>query len=127
MTLTPLALTWLNEIEHSVDLRDRERRRRLVHDEDQGIERHRASDRYALPLAAGKVLDLEPRTWHADAKMRQHLRGVRMHLALVHDRHAKQAPERLAAKQEVARDIDRVAERQVLINHLDPLTPRVGG
>ena len=41
--------------------------------------------------------------------------------------HAKHAPERLAAKQEVARDIDRVAERQVLINHLDPLTARVGG
>ena len=33
--------------------------------------------------------------------MRQHLRGVRVHLALVHDRHAKHAPERLSAKQEV--------------------------
>ena len=50
-----------------------------------------------------------------------------MHLALVHDRHANQAPERLAAEQEVAGDVDRVAERQVLIDHLDPLAPRVGG
>ena len=127
MTLTPLALTLADEIEHSVDLGDRQGRRRLVHDEDQGIERHRASDRYALTLAAGKILDLEPRARHADAEMRQHLCGVRMHLALVHDRHAKHALERLPAKQEVARDIDRVAERQVLINHLDPLTSRVGG
>ena len=63
----------------------------------------------------------------ADAEMRQHLRGVRVHLALVHERHAKHAPERLAAEQEVAGDVDRVAERQVLIDHLDPLTARVGG
>ena len=42
-------------------------------------------------------------------------------------RQTKHAPERLPAKQEVARDIDRVAERQVLINHLDPLTARIRG
>ena len=127
MTLTPWALTLPNELEHRVDLGDRERGRRLVHDEDERVERHGAPDRNALTLAAGKVLHLEPRARHADAKMRQHLRGVRMHLALVHDRHAEHALERLSAEQKVARDIDRVAERQVLIDHLDPLASRVGG
>ena len=116
-----------NEVEHRVDLGDRERGGRLVHDEDERIERDRAPDRDALALAAGKVLDLEPRARHADAEMLEHLRGLGVHLALVHERHAEDAPERLAAEQEVAGDVDRVAERQVLIDHLDPLAPRVGG
>ena len=34
---------------------------------------------------------------------------------------------RLAAEQEIAGDVDRVAEGEVLIDHLDPLAPRVGG
>ena len=50
-----------------------------------------------------------------------------VHLALVHQRHAEHAPQRLAAEQKVARDVHRVAEREVLIDHLDPLAPGVRG
>ena len=48
----PFGAHLMDEIEDSVDLGDRERGRRLVHDEHQGVERHRASDRNALALAA---------------------------------------------------------------------------
>ena len=51
----------------------------------------------------------------------EHLRGVLVHLALVEERKAEHARARLAAEQEIAGDVDRVAERQVLIDHLDPL------
>ena len=36
-------------------------------------------------------------------------------------------PDGLAAKQKVACDVHRVAQRQVLIDHLDPLAAGVGG
>ena len=36
------------------------------------------------------------------------------------------AAARLAAEEEIAGDVDRVAERQVLIDHLDPRRARVG-
>ena len=42
-----------------------------------------------------------------------------MHALLVEKGHAGDAAARLAAEEEIARDIDRVAERQVLIDHLD--------
>ena len=70
---------------------------------------------------------LSARARHADAELREHLRRVRVHRRLVHERHAEHAPHRLAAEQEVAGDVDRVAERQVLIDHLDPLAAGIGG
>src|SRR5208283_2846601 len=58
--------------------------------------------------------------------MVEHPRRVGVHLALVHERHAENATLRLAAEQEVAGDVDRVAEGKVLVDHLDALTARVG-
>ena len=49
-----------------------------------------------------------------------------MHALLVEEGHAGDAAARLAAEEEVAGDIDRVAERQVLIDHLDARGARVG-
>ena len=42
-----------DKVEHRVDLGHSQGCRRLVHDEDQGVERHCTPDRDALTLAAG--------------------------------------------------------------------------
>ena len=58
--------------------------------------------------------------------MVEHFRRIGVHLSLVHERHAEDAALRFAAKQEIAGDVDRIAERKVLVNHLDALAARVG-
>ncbi len=53
--------------------------------------------------------------------------GLGVHSRLVHDRDAENASDRLPAEKQVARHVDRVAEREVLIDHLDALAPRIRG
>ena len=48
-----------------------------------------------------------------------------MHAPLVEKGNAGDAAARLAAEKEIAGDIDRVAERQILIDHLDARCTRV--
>ena len=50
-----------------------------------------------------------------------------VHLAAFHQRHAEDASRRFAAEHQVPRDVDGVAQRQVLVDHLDALAPGVGG
>ena len=57
----------------------------------------------------------------------EHLRRPRVHRLLVEEGHAENAALRLAAEHDVAADVDRVAEREVLVDHLDPLAAGVGG
>ena len=111
-----------DEIEHGVDLGDRQRRRRLVHDEDQRIERGGAADRDALALAAGEVFDLEPRARRCGCRAARACRPrPRASCALSRSGTPRMRRSRLAAEQEIAGDVDRVAEREVLVDHLDPL------
>ena len=62
-----------------------------------------------------------------DAEPAEHVPRGLVHAALVEKGQAAEAAARLAAEEEVAGDVDRVAERQVLIDHLDLLGARIGG
>ena len=48
------------------------------------------------------------------------------HAPLVEQPNAEHGAPRLAAEEQVAGDVDRVAQRQVLIDHLDPPAPGLG-
>ena len=83
--------------------------------------------RNALPLPAGQDFDLELGARHANAEVGEHSRCYRMHLPLAHDRRAEDALNGFEAEQRVPRNVNRVAERKVLIDHLGPLTASVRG
>ena len=75
-----------------------------------------AGDRDRLPLPAGKLLDLGRQARDADLQRVQHLRAPRRASVALS---RKRAARHLAAEEEVARDVDRVAEAEVLEDHLD--------
>ena len=55
MTRDALRLQGADEVEHVLDLAHRERRGRLVHDDELRVEGQRAGDRDRLLLAAGQL------------------------------------------------------------------------
>ena len=50
----------------------------------------------------------------------ERLRRLRLHVALAQDRYAEDAPRQLAAHEEIRDHVDVRAERQVLVDRLDP-------
>ena len=99
-------------------LGDAERGRRLVEDDDAGVPHHRASDRDRLTLAARQARDrLTDRADRRHAKALQRLGRPGLHRRLL------EAPETvvdLAAEVHVLHDVEVVAQREVLVDDLDP-------
>src|SRR4051812_579583 len=71
----PLLAQPSHELEHLARLRDAERRRRLVEDDDARVPHHRSRDGHRLPLSAGKRRDRLAR--RADRRHRKPLHGLR--------------------------------------------------
>ena len=114
----PLLGQPLDELEHLLGLRDAERRRRLVEDHEARVPHHRAGDRDGLPLAAG-----ERRHGLPDRADRRHREALhRLGRLRLHDRllQAVEPVPRLAAEIHVLDDVEVVAEREILVDDLDP-------
>ena len=113
----------LDEREHLLGLRDAERRGRLVEDDELRVPHHRPGDRdrLALPTRERGHL-LADRPDRRDAQRLQRLGG-----ALLHHRLLKHLDEvvRLAPEIHVLDDVEVVAEREVLVDDLDPEVRRV--
>ena len=122
MTAMPCALQLADQVEHVLDLAHRQRRRRLVHDDELGVEGERARDRHRLLLPAGQLADDLGHRWQPRAELaRSSPRPrARMRAAVDHaDRSAEQLLRRLAAEEDVGRHVLHARERQVLVDHLD--------
>jgi len=85
-----------------------------------------AADRDALALAAREVADREAGAWDPDVELVEHRPRLPVHPRPVEERAKRPAPPRLPPEEEVAGDVDRVAEREVLVDHLDPAAAGVG-
>ena len=112
----------VDEREHLLRLRDAEGRGRLVEDDEPRVPHHRARDRDRLPLAARERRDRLPdRANRRDAEARERLARLRLHRGLPQDLE----PVRLAAEVHVLDDVEVVAEREILVDDLDPELRRV--
>ena len=114
----PLIGQPLDELEHLLRLGDAERRSRLVEDHEAGVPHHRAGDGDRLPLAAG-----ERRDRLADRADRGHREGLhRLGRLGLHHRLLEPLEDvvRLAAEVHVLDDVEVVAEREILVDDLDP-------
>jgi hypothetical protein len=107
-----------HELEHRPDLRYRESRSRLVEDQKARLEGHRACNRDRLPLTSGEVADRQVGERDPDVERVEMPARLVVHALLVKHRPAGTAG--LAAEEYVASDIDVVAQRQILVDHLDP-------
>ena len=117
-TASPWCGQALDELEHLLRLRDAERRGRLVEDHEPGVPHHRARDGDRLPLAAG-----EGRDRLADRADRRHREALHRlgRLGLHHRLLEPLEPVvRLAAEVHVLDDVEVVAEREILVDDLDP-------
>ena len=96
-----------------------ERRRRLVHDEDAGVEMDRARDRHRLPLAARQRLHRVLEAAEIRIEPPHHLPRLRLHRDVV-----ERAPARaqLAPEEQIGGGVDIVGERQRLIDRLDAVS-----
>ena len=123
MTAMPSDFSWRIRSSTLSHLAHGERRGRLVHDDELGVEGQRARDRDRLLLAAGEAgRPSGGSTADAGAEPVDHrLRPRRVHRGLVDD--ARNQPEhgsgRLAAEEDVGGDVLLLGERQVLVDHLD--------
>ena len=114
----PLVREALDELEHLLGLRDAERGGRLVEDHEPGVPHHRAGDGDRLALAAG-----EGRDRLADRADRRHREALhRLGRLRLHHRLLQPLEDvvRLAAEVHVLDDVEVVAEREVLVDDLDP-------
>ncbi len=94
-----------------------ERRRRLVHDDELGVQHHGLGHRHRLPLAAGQRADQLADVAHRDdPQVLQRLLGRLLHGHLVQ----QQMPPHLVAEEHVLHDVQVVAERQILVDGRDP-------
>ena len=123
-TREPLLGEPVDELEHLLGLRDAERGGRLVEDDEPRVPHHGARDRDRLALAAG-----ERRDRLADRPDRRHPRAtcsvsarLRLHRRLLQP---LEAVVRLAAEVHVLDDVEVVAEREILVDDLDPELRRV--
>ncbi len=108
----------LHELEHLAGLGHAERGRRLVEDHEARVPHHRARDRDRLALAAGEARDLLPRRAdRRDGEAFHRLGRLRLHLGL------PEPPDHvvvLAAEVHVLDDVEVVAQREILVDDLDP-------
>ena len=114
----PLLGQPLDELEHLLRLRDAERGGRLVEDHEPRVPHHRAGDGDGLSLAARKGRDRLPdRADRRHGEALHRLRGLGLHHRLLEP---VQPVAGLAAEVHVLDDVEVVAEREVLVDDLDP-------
>ena len=112
----------LCQVEHLPCLIYAERGGRLVHDHQLRVPHHGLRDGHRLPLAAGQRCDrLADRSHRGDPQGRQRLGRLALHVVFV----KQAAPHALAAEEHVLDDVEVVAQREVLVNGLDPEPRRV--
>src|ERR1700712_1691172 len=116
-----------DKVEHRFDFGHRQRGGGFVHDQHFRIERYRPRYRDSLTLAARQVFDIELRAGNADAEVVQHVARFAMHPPVIEHGDAANAPHGFTAEKEIAGDIDGIAQRQVLINHLDVMRAGIAG
>ena len=112
----PSSLSWRTRFADLGRLGRPERRGRLVHDQDPGVEVDRPGDRHGLALAAGQrlhrrleVLEVRVEPAHDLARRGLHRRVVER----------AEAGRQLAAEEQVAGRVDVVGEGQRLVDRLD--------
>jgi hypothetical protein len=98
-----------------------QRRRRLVQGQQPRPAAHGPGHRHQLPLPAGQRADGQGGVLQRDAQRAQQRRSGRVEPGL-----GPHQPPRLLAEQDVSRDIQVVAQRQVLPDHGDPELGRAG-
>ena len=112
-----------DELEHLLGLRDAERGRRLVEDDELRVPHHRARDCDRLALSAREGRDrLTDGLDRGDAKALERLRRTLLHRRLLEPE--EEVPD-LAAQVHVLDDVEVVAEREILVHDLDPELRRV--
>ena len=119
-----LVAQMLDVVQHLGDLPHRDRRGRLVHQHQLGVGEHGARDRHRLPLAAGHLPDQIARP-RLGLQVPEELAGAPVHAAIVEDRHRPELAPHLAAEKHVGRRGQVVAERQILVDDLDAVPPRL--
>ena len=108
-----------DELEHVLDLAHRERRRRLVHDDELGVEGQGAGDRHRLLLAAGQQAGDLGHRFHPRAELGDHRLGFGAHALGVDQLEAEHVARQLAAEEDVGGDVAHAGQREVLVDHLD--------
>ena len=122
-TREPLLGQTPDELEHLLGLRDAERGRRLVEDDELRVPHHRARDCHRLALSARERRDrLTDGLDRGDAKALERLRRTLLHRRLLEPE--EEVPD-LAAQVHVLHDVEVVAEREILVDDLDPELRRV--
>ena len=121
---SPWSRSLPDELEHLRGLAHAERGRRLVEDHELGVPERRARDRDGLSLAAGQRAHAAAQAVdRRDLEVAHAVARVFLHLMLGEDPHrVRQRPRlgELAAEIEVRDDVEVVAQRQVLVDGLDP-------
>ena len=108
----------LDEVEHLARLGDAERRGRLVEDDEPRVPQHGLRDRDRLALAAGeRGYGLADGADRGDGERLQRLGRALLHLGSFR-RQSRSCV--LAAEVHVLDDVEVVAEREVLVDDLDP-------
>ena len=108
-----------DEVEQPADLLRRQRRGRLVEQQHARAELERARDRHELALAAGQVAHRPAGRPGRRCRARASLGRLARHAPAVEQRDRPEPPARLAAQEDVRRDVEVVAEREVLVDDLD--------
>src|SRR5262249_23800656 len=116
-----LMLQPFDEVEHLADLLHRERRRRLVHDHDLGLEGGRARDGDGLALPAGQLRHRLVDALDADAQRIEVLARLLAAAPVIDqtEQPSRPAAPRFAAEEDILGDVQVLGQRQVLIHHLD--------
>ena len=122
MTARPWSASRRTSVEHLPGLRDAERRRRLVEDDELGIPHHRLGHRDRLALAARERGDRL-----ADRAQRGHAAAGSVLAAARSMSSSSSRPllQPLAPEEHVLDDVEIVAQREVLVDDLDAEAGRI--
>ena len=118
-----LLAQFADELEQALGLGEREAGRRLVHDDDAGVERKRLGDLDHLLLGEGKLV--EPRAaGDVEAEPLEQRFGVGVDLLAVDQ--LERRDQRLAAEKDVGRHVEVVEDVEFLVDEGDAELHRVG-
>jgi hypothetical protein len=109
-----------DQVQHLGNLAHADRGGRLVHQHELGIREPRARDRHGLALPAGHLADQIARPG-LRLELGEELGRARVHRAVVEEPERPEGPLRLAPEEDVRGCCQVVAERQILVDDLDPL------
>ena len=117
----PLLPHLADELQHALDLAHRQCRRRLVHDDELGIEGERPGNGDGLLLAAREHADRAVNRRNARPETFDHPQGVGIHFRLVDKawKNSEGPLHRFAAEENVGGDVLLLGQRQILVDHLD--------